>query len=136
MKKFKALKVKREFSFSGPDPSLLETFPNPGVGEVTLTCKEFTSLCPITNQPDYAVVTIMYIPYKLCLESKSLKLYLGGYRNWGTFAEALSVKISNDLLAVLNSPVVVQVSQASRGGIEIQAKTTGTKEETDDKVRF
>ncbi len=123
-RKFKALKVKREFEFEKPNPTLLETFKNPGVGEVTLTCKEFTSLCPITGQPDYAVVTIYYIPEELCLESKSLKLYLGSYRNWGAFAEDLSVSIGIALSKVLNCLVEVLVEQASRGGIEIQTMTT------------
>ena len=121
MKKFEALKEKREYHFNEPYPELLETFPNPGVKSVTLTCKEFTSLCPITGQPDYAIVTIFYVPEQLCLESKSLKLYLGGYRNWGAFAEALSVKICKDLNEALNCHVEVRVDQASRGGIEIHA---------------
>jgi 7-cyano-7-deazaguanine reductase len=133
MQKFKALKEKKEFKFNGPDPAQLETFPNPGVSEVTLICKEFTSHCPITSQPDYAVITILYEPNNLCLESKSLKLYLGGFRNWGAFAEQLSVTISKDLCSVLQCPVVVEVDQASRGGIEIQAIA---KEGADDKVCF
>jgi 7-cyano-7-deazaguanine reductase len=123
MMKFKALEEKREFSFTKPDPGVLETFPNPGAEEVTLTCKEFTSLCPVTGQPDYAIIVIHYTPDKVCVESKSLKLYLGGYRNWGAFAESLSVRIAEDLYLLLECPVKVYVKQASRGGIEITAFT-------------
>ena len=97
----KHLKKKKEYKYSGPDKSVLDTFPNPGVHEVTLVCSEFTSLCPITGQPDYGVVTIYYIPDKLCLESKSLKLYLGMYRQFGGFAEKITSKIYTDLDKVL-----------------------------------
>ena len=64
----------------------LETFPNPRVGRdyaIHFDCPEFTCLCPITGQPDFATITIEYVPAKLCVELKSLKLYLWAYRNEG-----------------------------------------------------
>lgn len=99
----------------------LETFPAPeGVAEVTLRCHEFTSLCPVTGQPDFGVVTIIYRPRTLCLESKSLKLYLWTFRERGHFCEALSSEIAKDLLAVLGCrSIEVRVEQTSRGGIEV-----------------
>lgn len=121
-KEFKALKTKEEFNFTKPDKNLLEWFPNPGVTRVTLTNNEFTSLCPITGQPDYAQVVITYWPGERCLESKSLKLYCGSFRNYGTFAETLASQISEDLVYVLACVVSVVVSFSSRGGILISAE--------------
>jgi len=118
---FKALKPKGEFSFEKPNPKLLEKFPNPGVLVVTLTNKEFTSLCPITHQPDYATITIRYWPGQWCLESKSLKLYCASYRNYGAFAEELACLIRKDLEKLLECPVDVTVQLASRGGVIIEA---------------
>ena len=68
------------------DPSILESFDNRHVDNdyfIKFNCPEFTSLCPITGQPDFATIYISYIPDKLCVESKSLKLYLFSYRNHG-----------------------------------------------------
>ena len=71
----------------------LETFPNPGVRRVGLTSDELTAMCPVTGQPDLYTATIEYRPGELCLESKSLKLYLMQFRNEGDFCEALAVRI-------------------------------------------
>ena len=68
----------------------LETFPNPGVSRVEMRSDELTAVCPITGQPDMYVATIAYAPKGLCLESKSLKLYLSHFRNEGAFCEALA----------------------------------------------
>ena len=76
----------------------LETFPNPGVSRVELTSDELTAICPVTGQPDLYVAAIEYQPGPLCIESKSLKLYLHGYRNEGHFCEALAVRIRDDHL--------------------------------------
>lgn len=102
----------------------LETFPNPGVAHVDLTSDELTAVCPVTGQPDMYVAQIEYWPDKLCLESKSLKLYLMSFRNEGVFAEGLAVKIRDDVAAALElsaDAVSVTLEQKSRGGITITA---------------
>ena len=71
----------------------LETFPNPGVEVVELVSDELTAICPITSQPDFYIATIEYEPKQLCLESKSLKIYLSRFRGEGAFCEALAVRI-------------------------------------------
>ena len=102
----------------------LETFPNPGVTHVEMTSDEVTSVCPITGQPDMYVATIAYDPLALCLESKSVKLYLMQFRQEGHFCEALAVKIRDDAAAALELPrerVQVTLRQKARGGITIVA---------------
>ena len=102
----------------------LETFPSPGVSHVSLTSDELVAVCPITAQPDFYTAEIEYRPGPLCLESKSLKLYLATYRNEGVFAEALAVKIRDDVTAALElgpAEVVVTLTQKARGGITITA---------------
>ena len=102
----------------------LETFPNPGVSEVDMRSDELTAVCPITGQPDLYVAMIHYRPDALCLESKSLKLYLAGFRNEGAFCEALAVRIRDDVAEALELPgerVQVTLEQKARGGITISA---------------
>lgn len=102
----------------------LETFPNPGVSLVEMTSDELTAVCPLTGQPDLYVATIEYEPDALCLESKSLKLYLARFRNEGAFCEALAVRIRDDVAAALelgSERVSVTLQQKSRGGIAITA---------------
>ena len=102
----------------------LETFENPGVTRVELTSDELTAVCPITGQPDMYLVTIEYRAERLCLESKSLKLYLARYRNEGAFCEALAVQIRDDIAEALElerSDVTVTLRQKARGGITITA---------------
>ena len=102
----------------------LETFPNPGVTHVSMTSDELVAICPITAQPDFYTAAIEYKPGPLCLESKSLKLYLAGYRNEGAFCEALAVRIRDDVGAALELPadkVRVVLTQKARGGITIAA---------------
>jgi 7-cyano-7-deazaguanine reductase len=101
----------------------LETFPNQHPGRqytVTLVCPEFTCICPITGQPDFATITIRYIPDQRILESKSLKLYLWSYRQEGTFHEHVTNQILDDLVEALN-PTYCHVTGAFnvRGGISI-----------------
>ncbi len=89
-----------------------------------MTSDEFTAVCPITSQPDLYVATIEYSPGALCLESKSLKLYLSGFRNEGAFCEALAVRIRDDVAAALEleaNGVHVTLRQKARGGITITA---------------
>jgi 7-cyano-7-deazaguanine reductase len=82
----------------------LETFPNPSPGrdyEIRFECPEFTCVCPMTGQPDFAVIRITYVPDRLCVELKSLKLYLWSYRDEGAFHEAVTNRILDDLLGAL-----------------------------------
>lgn len=104
----------------------LETFPNPGVTHVEMTSDELAAICPVTAQPDLYVAAIEYWPQERCLESKSLKLYLNGYRNEGAFCEALAVRIRDDVAEALALPtdkVRVTLEQKARGGITITATT-------------
>lgn len=108
--------------FTKPDPDILDTFPNPGVNLVTLRQMEFTSVCPLTHQPDYCTVDVEYEPANLCVESKSLKLYLASYRQEGAFAETLAVRICEDLLKVTGAfTMKVTILANPRGGIAIKA---------------
>jgi 7-cyano-7-deazaguanine reductase len=103
----------------------LESFPNPGVTSVRMTSDELVAVCPITAQPDFYTAEIEYRPGPLCLESKSLKLYLATYRNEGVFCEALAVKIRDDVAAALElqpADVRVTLTQKARGGITITAE--------------
>ncbi len=89
---------------ASPEAAVIETVPNPQAGTLYLvrfTCPEFTSLCPMTGQPDFAHLVIDYVPEKLLVESKSLKLYLGSFRNHGAFHEDCTVAIAKRLIAEL-----------------------------------
>ena len=102
----------------------LETFANPGVSQVELSSDELTAVCPVTGQPDLYLVTIECRPGPLCLESKSLKLYLSRFRNEGHFCEALAVKIRDDVAEALElstEKMSVTLEQKARGGITITA---------------
>ncbi|OPZ85689.1 MAG: NADPH-dependent 7-cyano-7-deazaguanine reductase [bacterium ADurb.Bin429] len=80
----------------------LETFPNPNPDRdftIQITCPEFTCLCPKTGQPDFATITITYVPDELCLELKSLKLYFWSFRDEGAFHEAVTNQILDELAA-------------------------------------
>jgi len=102
----------------------LEAFPNhaPGQISVTLNCREFTCICPLTGQPDFAQIDIIYVPDKAVVESKSLKLYLETYRNEGVFHEHLAVDIGKDFIKYINPlSLDVNVRFHVRGGIAISA---------------
>lgn len=106
----------------------LETFPNRHPGRsylVSLECPEFTCVCPITGQPDFAAISIRYVPDQRVVESKSLKLYLWSYRNEGTFHEHVTNRILDDLVAVLQ-PIACEVTGAFsvRGGISITVRAS------------
>lgn len=105
-------------------PEVLETFVNKHPGTeylVTFTCPEFTSLCPLTGQPDFARLIISYIPRERMVESKSLKLYLFGFRNHGDFHEDCVNIILNDLWTLME-PRYLEVLGlfTPRGGIAIR----------------
>ena len=105
------------------DPSVLETFSNKHPENdywVQFNCPEFTSLCPITGQPDFAEIRIMYLPGERMVESKSLKLYLFSFRNHGDFHEDCVNTIMKDLVKLMN-PKYIEVTGifTPRGGISI-----------------
>ena len=82
----------------------LDTFPNPAPGrdyEIHFDCPEFTCLCPLTGQPDFAAIRIRYVPDQRCVELKSLKLYLWSFRDEGHFHEAVTNRIADEIVAVL-----------------------------------
>ena len=99
----------------------LESFPNPNPGrdyEIVFECPEFTCLCPKTGQPDFACVEIHYVPEALCVELKSLKLYLWSYRDEGHFHEAVTNSILDDLVALLAPRrMTIEARFLVRGGI-------------------
>jgi 7-cyano-7-deazaguanine reductase len=100
----------------------LDTFHSPGIYRVVMTSDEVTSFCPVTGQPDYYTVTIDYVPDKLCIESKSLKLYLWHFRDQRIFAETLAVEIKNKVVqTIAPCACTVTTRQKSRGGIIIEA---------------
>ena len=106
-----------------PEQAFLETVTNPKAGTnylVRFTCTEFTSLCPVTNQPDFAHLVLDYIPKDKIVESKSLKLYLNGYRNHAAFHEDCTVGIAQKLVEVLD-PIWLRIGGYwyPRGGIPI-----------------
>ena len=111
------------------DPAVLDAFENRHPGRdywVTFTAPEFTTLCPKTGQPDFATLTIRYIPAKTLVESKSLKLYLFGFRNHGDFHEDVVNIIYNDLVALLKPKYMEVIGKfAPRGGISIDPFVNG-----------
>lgn len=108
---------------NNPNKAKLEVFPNPYQKRdywIHFECPEFASLCPITGQPDFALITIDYIPDKVCLESKALKFYLFSYRNIGTFHEASVNRILEDIIkACCPRRLKVNGKFNPRGGISI-----------------
>ncbi len=111
----------------------LEAFPNHNPNRrytVSLTTDEFTCLCPVTGQPDFATITIKYIPDKKIVESKSLKLYLWSYRNEGVFHEHVTNTILDDLVQAID-PHWIEVTGAFkiRGGIGITVVAAHEKKE-------
>ena len=116
------------------DPSVLETFENKHPGRdyfVKFNCPEFTSLCPITGQPDFAAIYISYIPNKLMVESKSLKLYLFSFRNHGDFHEDCVNIIMKDLIRLMDPKYIeVRGKFLPRGGISIDPYCNYGKEGT------
>ena len=108
---------------ASPEEAVLDTVPNPHLGQlyaIRFTAPEFTSLCPITGQPDFAHLVIDYVPDTVILESKSLKLFLGSFRNHGAFHEDCTVGIARRLVASLK-PRWLRIAGYwyPRGGIPI-----------------
>lgn len=108
---------------AGPDAARLEKVPAPSPGKnylVRFVCPEFTSLCPITGQPDFAHLVIDYVPQLWLVESKSLKLFFGSFRNHGAFHEACTMLIADRLLELLE-PAWLRIGAYwyPRGGMPI-----------------
>lgn len=106
----------------------LDTFDNPNPErdyEIRFECPEFTCLCPMTGQPDFATIFITYVPDNTCVELKSLKLYLWSYRDEGAFHEAVTNKILDDLVAA-TAPrrMTVRSRFLVRGGITTEVTAT------------
>jgi len=110
----------------------LETFENQHPQrdyQIEIVCPEFTSVCPKTGQPDYGTLTIRYIPDALCVELKSLKLYLQSYRNEGIFYENVTNVILDDLVAVLAPRRMTLIAAFTpRGGITTTVTAEFVKE--------
>ena len=106
-----------------PDEARLEMFQNRYADRdywVTFDCPEFTSRCPVTSQPDFAHIRIRYVPDELCVESKSLKLYLFAYRNHNTFHEEAVNRIMDDIVKACDPrEIIVEGQFNARGGISI-----------------
>ncbi len=100
---------------------ILDTFPNPKIKRdftINIEIPEFSCLCPKTGQPDFAVLEIDYIPDELCIELKSLKLYIWSYRDQGAFHEAVTNKILDDLVAKISPRFMsIEAKFNVRGGI-------------------
>jgi 7-cyano-7-deazaguanine reductase len=100
--------------------TILDTFPNPRPGreyQIKFVFDEFTSMCPVTGQPDFATITIDYVPEGKCVEMKSLKLYFLAYRNKGIFYEAVVNTILDDLVTILKPRRLTVIGDfAVRGG--------------------
>lgn len=110
---------------SSPAEARLETFPNPARRNyrIRFETADFTSLCPVTGQMDFAQITIEYIPAKLCIESKSLKFYLASYRNERAFNEAVTNRILDDFVRACSPrEAVVTAEFSARGGIALTVR--------------
>lgn len=111
------------YQFDKPDKKTLQKVENPHFNtnyNIRLTCPEFTSICPVTSQPDFAHLVIDYVPDKSLVESKSLKLYLFSYRNHGAFHEDCTVQIAKDIISIIK-PKWLRIGGYwyPRGGIPI-----------------
>jgi 7-cyano-7-deazaguanine reductase len=108
--------------FSRMSSTILETFPNPRPErdyEITINCPEFTSVCPKTGLPDFGEIRIAYVPDARCVELKSLKYYMIGFRNLGIFYEHVTNQILDDLVAALQPRRMTVVGDFSvRGGLK------------------
>jgi 7-cyano-7-deazaguanine reductase len=111
-----------------PDAKQLETFPNPKPQRdytIEIVCPEFTSLCPKTGQPDFGTITYQYTPDRLCVELKSLKLYLHRFRDQGIFYEAVVNRLLDDFVEVCHPRrCTITGAFTPRGGITTTIRAT------------
>lgn len=117
--------------FSSPDDAPLECFDNKYVERdywITFDCPEFTSLCPVTSQPDFGHITVKYIADQKCIESKSLKMYLFAFRNHNTFHEEVVNRILSDIIAICDPREAHVVGDfRPRGGISLKIEASHKK---------
>ena len=120
--------------------NILESFDNPNINKdylIKIKVPEFTCLCPKTGQPDFAIVYIRYIPKDLCVELKSLKLYMASYRNIGAFHEAITNKICNDLATIINPNYLeIKIKFNVRGGIYTEVQCRNINDAWTDKLNL
>lgn len=113
---------------ASPEEAKLETFPNAHPDRdytIRFDCPEFTSICPVTGQPDFGAITIEYVPDRRCIESKSLKLFLGSFRQHGSFAETITNRIRDEIVkACKPRRLTVTGAFTPRGGIGIRVTAT------------
>jgi 7-cyano-7-deazaguanine reductase len=118
--------------------NILESFDNPNINKdylIKIKVPEFTCLCPKTGQPDFAIVYIRYIPKDLCVELKSLKLYMASYRNIGAFHEAITNKICNDLATIINPNYLeIKIKFNVRGGIYTEVECRNINKQWTDEL--
>jgi 7-cyano-7-deazaguanine reductase len=110
---------------ASPADARLETFPNPARRSyrIRFETADFTSLCPVTGQVDFAQITIEYVPAALCIESKSLKFYLASYRNERAFNEAVTNRILDDFVRACSPrEAIVTAEFSARGGIALTVR--------------
>ena len=110
---------------SSPVEARLETFPNPARRNyrIRFETADFTSLCPVTGQVDFAQITIEYVPAALCVETKSLKFYLSSYRNERAFNEAVTNHILDDFVRACSPrEAIVTAEFSARGGIALTVR--------------
>jgi 7-cyano-7-deazaguanine reductase len=111
---------------ASPADARLETFPNPAPERnyrIHFETDDFTSVCPMTGQPDFARIDIDYVPDRLCVESKSLKFYLASYRNERAFNEAVTNRILDDFVKACSPREAIVTAQFSaRGGIALSVR--------------
>ena len=110
---------------ASPADARLETFPNPARRDyrIRFETADFTSLCPVTGQMDFAQITIEYVPDTLCVESKSLKFYLASYRNERAFNEAVTNRILDDFVRACSPrEAIVTAEFSARGGIALTVR--------------
>ena len=111
-----------------PDAKTLETFPNRYPQRdyvIRFDCPEFTSMCPVTGQPDFAKIRIEYVPGERCIETKSLKFYLASFRNTRSFNEEISNRIMEDIMTACSPRrISVHGEFAARGGVSVTVDCT------------
>ncbi|HEY4813772.1 MAG TPA: preQ(1) synthase [Chthoniobacterales bacterium] len=111
---------------NAPSSKTIETFKNQYANRrylIKFECADFTSLCPVTGQPDFAKITIEYVPSDRCIETKSLKFYLASYRNTRSFNEEIVNRVLDDVVAACSpQEALVYGEFAARGGIRVSAE--------------
>ena len=122
-----------------PADAHLETFPNPAPNRnyrIHFETDDFTSVCPVTGQPDFARIDVHYVPNRLCVESKSLKFYLASYRNERAFNEAVTNRILDDFVkACAPREAIVTAQFSARGGIALTVRAEYPDERVRDHIR-